>query len=208
MTVVDTISIIGAVFSIVLAAVAILFTWRVNERNQELNVKFTETLTSINEQTTNTQAAMNHTVNQIVEAFIQTRRDTGPSQLLADVTGEAQPSDDAPQDSLVASVADRLSRMDRLLNDLELRARFQSRDVFSNIHTSQDVTTPTVRQTRAILDGLETDLAVIEWAGATVTISRNDEGEVRRLYGDLPHSPEEIIPYYQVHEILLAKGQL
>ena len=58
MTIVEVISIVSALVGITLAVVAILFAWRIDSKNNELNQRFIETLTSINEKSASTQVAI------------------------------------------------------------------------------------------------------------------------------------------------------
>ena len=71
MTIVQTISIVSALVGITLAIVAILFAWRIDSKNNELNQRFIETLTSINEKSANTQVALDQGVTRIVNALAQ-----------------------------------------------------------------------------------------------------------------------------------------
>ena len=120
MTTVETISIVSALVGITLAVVAILFTWRVHENDQTLNQKFTETLTSINEKSTSTQAALDRTVNQIVEAFIETRT-TGLNSIVS--------SPNSSEDETVGE--QRLTQIEERLQALSFRQRYQvSNDLF------------------------------------------------------------------------------
>ena len=66
MTIVEAISIISGLIGITLAIVAILFAWRIDLKNNELNQSFIETLTSINEKSASTQAVVDQGVTRIV----------------------------------------------------------------------------------------------------------------------------------------------
>ena len=71
MTIVEAISIVSALVAITLAVVAILFAWRIDSKNNELNQRFIETLTSINEKSASTQVALDQGVTRIVAALDQ-----------------------------------------------------------------------------------------------------------------------------------------
>ena len=166
MTTVETISIVSAMVGIVaaivgitLAVVAIIFTWRVDSRNNELNQHFAEALTSINAQSASTQAAVEHSVNRVVEAFIDTR--VGGARI--------QPSD-VSEDSQTSPTDQRLERMEKELEELRLRQRFQSNAAVRPIWMNHPIVA-----TR-ILDILGQDRALIEWQGGTYRISKFEDG--------------------------------
>lgn len=116
MDVVEAISIISALVGISLATVAIAFTWRVDSKNQALNLRFTETLTSINEKSANTQVALDRTVSQIVDAFIQTRVGAIPNQSFTNEEGD---------DGGISTEKLRMERMEQQIEELNLRSRIR-----------------------------------------------------------------------------------
>ncbi len=71
MTTIEANSVTSALVGITLAIVAILFAWRIDAKNNELNQSFIETLTSINEKSASTQVAIDQGVTRIVAALDQ-----------------------------------------------------------------------------------------------------------------------------------------
>jgi len=74
-------SLATGLISIVLATCAILFAALNDNRNRQLNIGFTKTLTIIEEKSTSTQASIDSTIDRIVDEFISLRREATPTVL-------------------------------------------------------------------------------------------------------------------------------
>ena len=81
-------SVAASFISIILAIVAIIFTWVVHRNNSALNQRFTETLTSIDEKSANTQGQISTMVGRVVDTFLEVRKSELP--LTADIVDQVE----------------------------------------------------------------------------------------------------------------------
>ena len=120
-------SVAASFISIVLAVVAIIFTWVVHRNNSALNQRFTEVLTSIDEKSANTQGQISSMVTRIVDAFLEVKQSEQPLTAdivdrLADESGGGVP----PSSDALREIRLELARMAQGIEEVKLRQRVQA----------------------------------------------------------------------------------
>lgn len=111
---------VGAGFvSIALALTAMAFTWRVNNQHHELNRRFTETLTSINEQSSITQWQISNMLRGVVDTLLAFRSGQETNTGITVNTGDHEEGEGT------VAILNSLGILRRDIEELKLRQRVQ-----------------------------------------------------------------------------------
>lgn len=105
------------VTAVVLAAVSIWFAWRVDDRNNRLNLMFTQTLATIQGESGNIRSQLDNLVSTAWHELVVGRREVspaGPSAEIEELRKKIEELQNAGFASVVRSLVDKLDQLERV----------------------------------------------------------------------------------------------